>query len=122
MEIPEPVELSHELIAEIDGVEPAYPIPESAGRLAAEALDFALHMLGLDEPPNDLHSLLWHGYEHSRLTVEQATLWAERAAETLAGWLRDHGVPYIHFWFPSRQAGDWAYFKLTAAKPEVYHD
>jgi hypothetical protein len=100
------------LIAEIDALEPAYPVPDSVGRVTAEALDYLVHMLAL----NELHELLWHGYEHSGLSNEDAALWAERTAQVLAEWLRDHGVPQVAFWFPSVVVeGQWIMFKLSAA-------
>ena len=105
--------LSLELIAEIDSVEPAYPVPDSVGRVTAEALDYLTHMLGLDE----IHELLWHGYEHSGLSNEDAALWAERAAAVLVVWLKDHAVPQVAFWFPSVVIdGQWVMFKLSAAE------
>lgn len=99
-------------MAEIDALEPAFPVPDDQGRDFAEALDQALHMLGLD----DLHELLWHGYEHSRLTNPQAALWSERTAVVLADWLRDHSVPRLTFWYPSRISNCFVLFKLTASK------
>lgn len=100
------------LVAEIDSVEPAYPVPDSAGRLTAEALEVLMHMLDLQE----VHELLWAGYANGVFNDEQGALWAERAAEVLAAWLRDHEIRQVAFWFPSKITQHWVRFKLSAAK------
>lgn len=101
------------LIAEIDALEPAYPVPDSVGRVTAEALEhLVVHVLALE----DIHELLWHGYADGRFSDQEGALWAERAAEVLSAWLRDHGIAQIAFWYPSRVLGDrWAQFKISAA-------
>lgn len=106
--------LSADLIAEIDSVEPAYPVPDSVGRVTAEALEhLVVSVLALD----DVHDLLWHGYVDGRFSDPEAALWAERAAEVLSTWLRDHGIAQIAFWYPSRVLGGrWAQFKISAAE------
>lgn len=98
-------DLSAELIAEIDGCEPQYPVPEAWGLQTAEALDHAFRVLGIE-----------YLCTAARLTTDmQGAIWSEQAATILAQWLRRHAVPMVKFWYPSKIAGDWVRFQLMAA-------
>lgn len=106
-------ELDEATIAEIDGLEPKYPVPEQWGMQTAEALDYTFHALGLDA----ICTSAW--VPGTPLTPEIAAVWSERAALLLADWLRDHGVPQIELWYPSAIAGDWVKFRASASAPDL---
>ena len=113
---PFPIDLDPELIAEIDSLEPVYPVPDRVGRAVAEGLCWAMNTLGLQ----DVAELLAHGWDDDPAsepwTDEQCARWSETAADVLASWLRDHGVPRVRTWYPSIVAGgEYVMFQLKAS-------
>lgn len=101
-----------DLIADVDSSVPDIVIPERLGRITMEALDYAFRSLGI-EP---MLVPLWVGVDRSRwLTAEASAEWSEKAAVILCDWLRDHGVPKLALWIPSRVAQDWVSIEWTAS-------
>lgn len=103
---------SADLIADVDSSVPDIVIPERLGRVTMEALDYAFRSLGIEQ----LLVPLWIGVDCARwLTAEASTAWSEKAATILCDWLRDHRVPKLALWFPSRVAQDWVSIEWTAS-------
>lgn len=99
---------SADLIADVDSSVPGIVIPPRLGRVASEALTYAFQSLGIEELLAELPSLRWP-------TEEASADWAEHAAAILCDWLRDHGVPKLHLWIPSRVARDFVSIEWTAS-------
>lgn len=100
---------SADLIADVDSSEPEIVIPPRLGRVTSEALTYAFESLGIEELLADIPSLRWP-------TEEASAEWAEQAAAILCDWLRDHGVPKLHLWMPSRVARDFVSIEWTASE------
>ena len=107
----DPLELDDQLIAEINSVEPDYPVPDRVGKIIAEALTWVCTTLDLHE----IHELLWNGYKDKAFSDEDAARWSERSAVVLTDWLRDHGIPRVTLWYPSQLTGEFVLFTIKAA-------
>lgn len=105
---------SADLVADVDSCEPEIIVAPRFGSVTLEALEYAFRSLGIEE----LLEPMWSGVDRPRavwLTAEASAERAETAAAILRDWLRDHGVPKLHLWVPSRVAQDFVSIEWTAS-------